>query len=85
MNANATNGDLPGGDTAEIKEHLRAAGDAAASAAKARATRAQDWARSQWNDVQQRIESEPYRAAALALGAGFLAGVLVMLLARRSD
>ncbi|MGH8322571.1 MAG: glycine zipper domain-containing protein, partial [Steroidobacteraceae bacterium] len=73
------------GDTAEVKEHLRAAGDAAASAARARASRAQDWARSQLSDVQQRIAAEPYKAAALALGIGLLAGVLLTTLARRSD
>jgi len=93
---NATNGDFSG-DTAEVKDHLRAAGDAAASAARARAARAQDWARnrasdaqdwarSQLGDVQQRIEAQPYKAAALALGIGLLAGVLLTTLAtRRSD
>jgi ElaB/YqjD/DUF883 family membrane-anchored ribosome-binding protein len=94
MNA-TTNGDS--GDTAEVKEHLRAAGDAAATAARARAaqaqqwardraSRAQDWARTQLDDVQHRIETQPYRAAALALGIGLLAGVLLTTLAsRRSD
>jgi ElaB/YqjD/DUF883 family membrane-anchored ribosome-binding protein len=88
-----TNGDNSG-DTAEIKEHVRAAGDAAASAARARAARAQDWAREraskaqgwakdQWGDVQHRIETQPYKAAALALGIGLLAGVLLTTLATR--
>jgi ElaB/YqjD/DUF883 family membrane-anchored ribosome-binding protein len=37
-------------------------------------------------DVQQRIEAQPYKAAALALGIGLLAGVLLTTLAsRRSD
>jgi len=84
-------------DTAEVKEHLRAAGDAAANAARAgaaqaqewarnRASQAQDWARSQWGDVQHRIEAQPYKAVALALGIGLLAGVLLTTLAtRRSD
>ena len=91
MNA-TTNGDS--GDTAEVKEHLKAAGGAAASAARARASQAQDWARqrasqardwtrSQLGDVQQRIEAEPYKAAALALGIGLLAGVLLTTLAAR--
>jgi ElaB/YqjD/DUF883 family membrane-anchored ribosome-binding protein len=84
MNA-TTNGDSSG-ETAEVKEHLRAAGGAAASAARARAAQAQEWARSQLGDVQQRIESQPYKAAALALGIGLLAGVLLTTLAtRRSD
>ena len=96
MNATTTNSDNST-DTAEVKEHLRAAGDAAASAARARAAQAQewaktranqaqDWARSQLGDVQQRIEQQPYRAAALALGIGLLSGVLLtMLMSRRSD
>lgn len=93
---NATNGDFSN-DTAQVKDHLRAAGDAAASAARNRASQAnqwarnragqaQDWARSQIGDVQQRIEAQPYKAAALALGIGLLAGVLLTTLAsRRSD
>ena len=97
MNA-TTNGDFSGtGNTAEVKEHLRAAGGAAASAARARAaqaqewartraSQAQDWARSQLGDVQERIEAQPYKAAALALGIGLLAGVLLtMLSTRRSE
>jgi len=91
-----TNGDNSA-DTAEVKEHLRAAGDAAASAARARAaraqewardraSRAQDWAKDQMSDVQHRIETQPYKAAALALGIGLLAGILLTTLAtRRSD
>jgi len=79
-----TNGDYAG-DTAQVKDHLRAAGDAAATAAKARAARAQQWARTQLSDVQDRIEAQPYKAAALALGIGLLAGIVLMALARRSD
>jgi len=79
-----TNGDYAG-DTAQVKDHLRAAGDAAATAAKARAARAQEWARTQLGDVQDRIEAQPYKAAALALGIGLLAGILLTALARRSD
>lgn len=92
MNA-TTNGDYSG-NTGEVKEHLRAAGDAAASAARARAaqaqqwartraSQAQDWARSQIGDVQHRIEEQPYKAAALALGIGLLMGVLVTMLGSR--
>ena len=96
MNA-TTNGENTAADTAEVKDHLRAAGGAAANAARARAaqaqewarnraSQAQDWARSQLGDVQQRIEAQPYKAAALALGIGLLAGVLLTTLAsRRSD
>jgi ElaB/YqjD/DUF883 family membrane-anchored ribosome-binding protein len=81
-------------DTAEIKDHLRAAGDVAAHAARARAARAQEWARDrasraqEWSreqlaGMQQRIETQPYKAAALALGIGLLAGVLLTTLATR--
>jgi ElaB/YqjD/DUF883 family membrane-anchored ribosome-binding protein len=78
-----TNGDYAG-DTAQVKEHLRAAGDAAANAAKARAAQAQNWARTQLGGMQDRIEAQPYKAAALALGIGFLAGILLTAFVRRS-
>jgi ElaB/YqjD/DUF883 family membrane-anchored ribosome-binding protein len=92
---NATNGDNSN-DAAQVKEHLRAASDAAANAARARASQAQDWARnrasqaqdwarSQLSDAQERIEAQPYKAAALALGIGLLAGILVTTLASRRD
>jgi ElaB/YqjD/DUF883 family membrane-anchored ribosome-binding protein len=71
-------------DTAQVKEHLRAARDAAASAARARASQAQDWARAQLDDIQQKVEAQPYRASAWALGAGFLAGILLMSVMRNS-
>ena len=88
-----TNGDYSG-NAGEVKDHLRAASGAAASAARARAaqaqdwartraTQAQDWARSQLGDVQHRIEHEPYKAAALALGIGLLAGVLLTMFSSR--
>jgi ElaB/YqjD/DUF883 family membrane-anchored ribosome-binding protein len=97
MNANATTTGEYSGNAAEVKEHLRAAGGAAASAARTgaaqaqewartRTSQAQDWARSQLGDVQHRIETQPYKAAALALGIGLLAGVLMTMFAsRRSD
>jgi len=83
---NAKNGDLgsggAGADGEQVKEHLRAAKDAAAQAARARAQQARDWASSQIDDLQQRVEAQPYRATAWALGVGFLAGVLLMGLVR---
>ena len=33
-------------------------------------------------DLQQRVEAQPYMASAWALGAGFLAGILLMSLVR---
>lgn len=80
---NAKNGDLgAGADGEQVKEHLRAAKDAAASAARARAQQARDWASSQLDDLHHQVEARPYAASAVALGVGFLAGVLVMGLVR---
>jgi ElaB/YqjD/DUF883 family membrane-anchored ribosome-binding protein len=83
---NAKNGDLgASADTEQVREHLRAAKDAAASAARARAAQAQSWARDQLDDLQQRVEARPYQASAWALGAGFLAGILLMSLVRNTN
>ncbi|HEY6484065.1 MAG TPA: hypothetical protein VIY54_11135 [Steroidobacteraceae bacterium] len=84
---NATNGDLgtgvgTGSDTEQVKDHLRSAKDAAAQAARTRARQAQNWARAQLEDLQERVESQPYQTSAWALGAGFLAGILLMSLLR---
>ena len=82
---NSKNGDLgAGGDSEQVKEHLRAAKDAAASAARARAQQARDWASSRIDDLQSSVEAQPYKATAWALGAGFLAGILLMSLIRNS-
>jgi hypothetical protein len=73
---NAKNGDTgSGADAEQVK-------DAAASAARARAQQARDWASTQLDDLQQRVEAQPYMASAWALGAGFLAGILLMSLVR---
>ncbi len=80
---NSKNGDLGAdADAEQVKEHLRAARDAAAHAARARAQQARDWAGSQIDDLQKRVEAQPYRASAWALGLGFLAGILLMSLVR---
>jgi ElaB/YqjD/DUF883 family membrane-anchored ribosome-binding protein len=85
LSMNSKNGDHgAGGDTDQVKDHLRAAKDAAAQAARARAQQARDWASSRIDDLQQSVEAQPYRASAWALGAGFLAGILVMSLIRNS-
>lgn len=82
---NSKNGDSgAAADSEQVKEHLRAAKDAAAHAARARAQQARDWASSQIDDLQQRVEAQPYKAGAWALGAGFLAGILLMSLVRNS-
>jgi len=81
---NAKNGDLggTGADGEQVRDHLRAAKDAAATAARARAQQARDWAGSQLDGLQQQVEARPYAASAVALGVGFLAGVLLMGLVR---
>jgi len=66
----------------EAKDHLRAAKDAAADAVRGTAAQAKDWTRAQYAGLQERVEAEPYKAAAWALGIGFLAGVLITALAR---
>ena len=82
---NAKNGDLGGGvDSDQVRDHLRSAKEAAAQAARARAQQARDWASSQFDDLQQRVEAQPYRASAVALGIGLLAGILLMGLLRSS-
>ena len=82
---NAKNGDLgSGNDGEQVKDHLRAAKDAAAQAARARAQQARDWASSQIDSLQQQVEAQPYKATAWALGVGFLAGVLLMGLVQAS-
>ena len=68
--------------TEEMKEHLRAAKDAAADAVRGTTEQARTWTRSQYANLQERVEAEPYRAAAWALGLGFLAGVIITALAR---
>jgi ElaB/YqjD/DUF883 family membrane-anchored ribosome-binding protein len=71
-----------GSDTAEVKEHLRAAGEAAASAARARADQAREWAQGKWSGLQERVEAQPYRASVWALGIGVAAGFLLATLLR---
>jgi ElaB/YqjD/DUF883 family membrane-anchored ribosome-binding protein len=71
------------GNAEQVKEHLRAAKGAATEAIRGATRDAQTWGRSRFADLQDRIEAEPYRAAAWALGIGFVAGVLITALSRR--
>lgn len=71
------------GKAEQVKDHLRAAKGAASEAIRGATRDAQTWGRGRFADMQDRIEAEPYRAAAWALGIGFLAGVLITALARR--
>jgi len=66
----------------EVKDHLKAAGEAAAQAARARAGQAREWANDQWSSLQERVQAQPYRATAWALGIGVVAGFLVATLFR---
>ena len=80
----ASNGHGAAAASAEqAKEHLRAAKGAAAEAIRGASREAQTWGRGRFSELQDRIEAEPYRAAAWALGLGFVAGVLITALARR--
>lgn len=66
----------------EAKEHLRAAKDAASDAVRGSSAQARQYARDQISSLQERVEAEPYKATAWALGIGFIAGVLITALAR---
>ena len=76
-------GNGAGANAEQVKEHLRAAKDAAGEAIRGATREAQTWGRSRFADLQDRIEADPYRATAWALGIGFVAGVLITALARR--
>ncbi|MEJ0037446.1 MAG: hypothetical protein WDO68_15445 [Gammaproteobacteria bacterium] len=79
----SSNGHGAAASAEQVKEHLSAAKGAAAEAIREASREAQTWSRSRFADLQDRIEAEPYRAAAWALGIGFVAGVLVTALGRR--
>jgi len=70
--------------TEQVKEHLRAARDAATDTLRTTTQQAKGWSRDRFQELQERVEAEPYRAAAWALGIGFVAGVLITALARSS-
>ena len=79
--ARAAAADVRGG-TEQVKEHLRAAKDAASETLRSTSKQAKDWSRDRFQELQERVEAEPYRATAWALGIGFVAGVLITALAR---
>jgi ElaB/YqjD/DUF883 family membrane-anchored ribosome-binding protein len=76
-------GSQSGANAERVKEHLRAAKGAASEAIRDATRDAQTWGRTRFADLQDQIEAEPYRAAAWALGIGFIAGVLITALAKR--
>jgi ElaB/YqjD/DUF883 family membrane-anchored ribosome-binding protein len=68
--------------TEQVKEHLRAARDAATETVRGASNQARTWSRGRFTELQDRVEAEPYRAAAWALGIGFVAGIVITALAR---
>jgi ElaB/YqjD/DUF883 family membrane-anchored ribosome-binding protein len=70
--------------TEQVKEHLRAARDTAADTLRSTAQQAKGWSRDRFQELQERVEAEPYRATAWALGIGFVMGVVLTVLARPS-
>lgn len=68
----------------EVKDHLRAAKNAASDAVRDGTQQARTWTRSQFDGLQERVQADPTRATAWALGIGFMAGVLVTALIRGS-
>ncbi len=90
LSPGASNGDQAKAE-AELqraRDHLKAAGSAAADAirenvssaaeaARERARGAKDWARSRLTDLQGRVEERPQSTALWALGIGVVAGFLL--------
>jgi ElaB/YqjD/DUF883 family membrane-anchored ribosome-binding protein len=68
--------------TEQVKEHLRAAKEAASETLRGASNEARSWSRNRFSHLQDRVEAEPYRAAAWSLGIGFIAGILITALAR---
>ena len=66
----------------QLKEHLREATHAATDAVRGTSQQARGWTRDHFNTLQDRVEAEPYRAMAWALGIGFVAGIVLTAVAR---
>jgi ElaB/YqjD/DUF883 family membrane-anchored ribosome-binding protein len=92
-NPAAPNGGEAKAEPQKVRDHLKAAGSAAADAvrenvssardaARSRARGASDWARTRFTDLQGRVESRPQSSALLALGIGVAAGFLIGALLR---
>ena len=91
----SSNGDQAKAEAEVLKarDHLKAAGSAAADAirdnvssaaeaARSRARGATDWARSRFTDLQDRVEQRPQSTALWALGIGVAAGFLLSTILR---
>lgn len=92
-NPAAPNGGESKADAQSVRDHLKAAGSAAAEAirenvtsatdaARTRARGASDWARSRLTDLQDQVRTRPQSSALYALGIGVAAGLLLGALMR---
>lgn len=83
-----TNGEQVRAEAQKLRDHLKAAGSAAADAlrdnasaaadaARARARGASEWARSRFEDVQDTVKRRPQTATLWALGIGIVAGFVL--------
>jgi len=91
-----TNGEQARAEAQKVRDHLKAAGSAAADAlrenasaaadaARERARGASDWARSRFADVQDTVRKRPQTATLWALGIGIVAGFVIGGLLRGRD
>ncbi len=91
-----SNGEQARAEAQKVRDHLKAAGSAAADAlrenasaaadaARAGARNAGDWARSRLEDLRGTVERRPQTATLWALGIGVVAGLLVGSLLRGRD
>jgi ElaB/YqjD/DUF883 family membrane-anchored ribosome-binding protein len=78
------NGESARDAAANVKDRLRAKASAAGDAVREGAEQARGWARSQLDGLQTRVEAQPYRSTAVALGVGLVAGALLMTVIRGS-
>jgi hypothetical protein len=91
-----SNGEQARAEAQKVRDHLKAAGSAAADAlrdnasaaadaARSGARNAKDWARSRFQDLQGTVERRPQTATLWALGVGIVAGFLVGSILRGRD
>lgn len=91
-----SNGEQGRAETQKVRDHLKAAGSAAADAirenasaaadaARSSARGASDWARSRFEDLQGTVARRPQSATLWALGIGVVAGFLLGSILRGRD
>ncbi len=91
-----SNGEQVRVETSKVRDHLKAAGSAAADAlrenasaaagaARTGARSASDWARSRFEELQGTVQRRPQTATLWALGIGVVAGLLVGSILRHHD